>query len=71
MEALKQTCQRVIREAFLPQLTAAFAEALGEPPSERWGLELDRDDPDQQTLLFRYPQFLWLNHSNKGIFLRY
>ena len=55
LEALTETCQRAIRERLLPQLVAAFGDALGEPPSAAWGLDLDEDDPDGQTLLFRYP----------------
>ena len=55
LEALTETCQRAIRERLLPQLMAAFGDALGEPPSATWGLDLDEDDPDGQTLLFRYP----------------
>jgi hypothetical protein len=53
--ALTEACRRVIRERLLPQLTAVLGEALGEPPSAAWGLELADDDPDGQTLLFRYP----------------
>jgi Nucleotidyl transferase AbiEii toxin, Type IV TA system len=55
LEALTETCQRAIREQLLPQLMTAFGDALGEPPSATWGLDLDEDDPDGQTLLFRYP----------------
>ena len=55
LEALTGTCQQIIRERFLPQLEAVFTEALGEPPSAKWGLELAEDDPDGQTLLFHYP----------------
>ena len=55
LEALTETCQRAIQERLLPQLVAAFGDALGEPPSATWGLELDEDDPAGQTLLFRYP----------------
>jgi hypothetical protein len=55
LEALTETCQRVIRERLLPELVAAFTDALGGPPSAAWGLELAEDDPDAQTLLFRYP----------------
>lgn len=55
LEALTETCQRVIRERLLPQLLAALTDALGEPPLARWNLELAKDDPDAQTLLFRYP----------------
>src|SRR3954464_8018343 len=53
LEALTETCQRVIREKLLPQLLAVFGDALGEPPSTTWGVELAGDDPDGQTLLFR------------------
>lgn len=55
LEALTETCQRVIRENLLPQLTESFDTALREPPSASWGLELADDDPDNQTLLFSYP----------------
>src|SRR5215471_3855865 len=40
LEALTETCQRVIRERLLPQLVTVFGDALGEPPSTVWGLEL-------------------------------
>ena len=53
LEALTETCQQVIREKLLPQLLAAFGDALGE--SSSWALELAEDDPDVQTVLFRYP----------------
>ena len=55
LEALAETCQRVIREKLLPQLVAVFGEALAEPPSAAWGVELAEDDPDGQTVLFHYP----------------
>ena len=55
LEALAETCQRVVRERLLPQLMTVFADALGVPPSTTWGLELADDDPEGQTLLFRYP----------------
>ncbi len=55
LEALTETCRQVIEGQLLPQLMAAFGDALGEAPSETWGMELDEDDPDRQTLLFRYP----------------
>jgi hypothetical protein len=55
LEALTARCQRVIRERFLPQLAAAFGTALSEPSPVSWALELAEDDPDRQTLLFRYP----------------
>ncbi len=54
-EAWTETCQRVIREKLQPQLVEVFADALGEPPATTWGVELAEDDPNGQTLLFRYP----------------
>ncbi len=55
LEALTETCRRVVHERLLPELVAVFSDALGGPPSTTWGLELAEDDPDGQTLLFRYP----------------
>lgn len=55
LDKLKKTCQQVIRDRLLPQLTEVFSDALREGPSTTWGLELAEDDPDRQTLLFRYP----------------
>ena len=55
VKKLTETCRGVIRERFLPRLRAVFSDALGEPPLVTWGLDLADDDPDNQTLLFRYP----------------
>ncbi len=55
IQELKKSCRRAIREQLLPQLVAAFSEALGESPSTTWSLDLAEDDGDDQTLLFRYP----------------
>jgi hypothetical protein len=55
LEALGETCRRVVREQLLPQFARAVGEALGEPAPGTWQLEPADDDPDGQTLLFRYP----------------
>jgi Nucleotidyl transferase AbiEii toxin, Type IV TA system len=55
LEALTETCQRIIRDKLLPQLVTVFDKALGESLSAGWSIEIARDDPDGQTLLFRYP----------------
>lgn len=56
LEALSAACQQLIRDKFIPRLEAAFHKALGTAPSTRtWQVELDKDDPDQQTVLFRFP----------------
>jgi hypothetical protein len=55
LEALGETCRQVVRDRLLPSLARALGEALGEPAPGTWQLELAGDDPDGQTLLFRYP----------------
>src|SRR5207302_4046217 len=46
LEALTETCQRVIREKLLPQLVTVFSDALDEPPLTTWDIQLAEDDPD-------------------------
>jgi Nucleotidyl transferase AbiEii toxin, Type IV TA system len=70
LEALTETCQRVIRERLLPQLRVVFSGALGEPPSANWGLELADDDPDGQTLLFRYPGGIRSRPADEPAYIR-
>ena len=55
VKALTDTCRRMIHDRFVPQLAAVLAAALGRTPDETWSLSIADDDPDQQTLLFRYP----------------
>ncbi len=70
LELLAETCRRVVRERFLPQLVAVFSKALGEPPSTRWGLKLADDDPDGQTLLFRYPSGVHARPATEPTYIR-
>lgn len=70
LEALTETCQRVIREKLLPQLLAVFGDALSEPPSKTWGLELAKDDPDGQTLLFRYPASIGARSADEPAYIQ-
>jgi len=70
LEALTETCQRVVRERLLLQLVAIFGDALGEPPSTAWGLELADDDPDGQTLLFRYPSGIRPRPADEPAYIR-
>lgn len=56
LEDLSAACRKMVKDRFLPQLSATFVADLGTNPSpETWRIELDPDDPDQQTLLFRCP----------------
>jgi hypothetical protein len=70
LEALTETCKRVIQDQLLPQLSESFSGALGEPPSAVWGLELAEDDPDGQTLLFHYPAEEGARHADNPAYIR-
>lgn len=54
LKMLKEACQTVIRNRFLPQLAGAIGEALNDPGQRSWKLEIDQEDPDGQTVLFHY-----------------
>jgi hypothetical protein len=70
LDALAETCQRVVRERLLPQLVAVFGDVLGEPSSTTWGLALADDDPDGQTLLFRYPSGIRSRPADEPAYVR-
>lgn len=70
LEALNETCQRVIRERLLPQLLAVFGDALDEQPSTTWSVKLAEDDPDGQTLLFRYPAGIRSRPADEPAYVR-
>lgn len=53
LEGLSAACQQFISERLLGQLRESMQRSL--VTNEPWSLELDPDDPDQQTILFRYP----------------
>ena len=55
LKLLKEACQAVIRDRFIPQLAAAIGAALRDTAGHGWKLETDQDDPDGQTVLFHYP----------------
>lgn len=59
LDDLRLACQTMIREQFAPKLVAAFTAALKTAPdADTWELTADPEDPDGQTLLFRYPKGL-------------
>lgn len=70
LEALSETCRRVVRERLLPQLARAVGETLGESAPVTWQLELADDDPDGQTLLFRYPAGTGLRSADEPAYVR-
>ncbi len=52
LDRIRTACQRYIAEGMATQLHEVAAQIM---PVDRFRLELDPDDPDQQTLLFWYP----------------
>ncbi len=52
LKALKVACGAHVRDVLLPELEGRFAEILG---AAGWTLQMDAEDVDAQTLLFRYP----------------
>jgi predicted nucleotidyltransferase component of viral defense system len=67
---LAEKCRGIIREVLLPRLTETFRAALGELPATAWGLELADDDPDGQTLLFRYPGGSGVRSGDEPAYIR-
>lgn len=70
LEALGETCRRVVRERLLPQLAHALGEALGGLAPGTWQLELADDDPDGQTLLFHYPAGMEPRSADEPAYIR-
>lgn len=52
LERIRVACQQYIAESMAVQLREIAARAM---PGDRFRVDLDHDDPDQQTLLFWYP----------------
>jgi hypothetical protein len=52
VEELARACRSQIMDVLVPALRSSFSSIAGE---DGWDVELAADDPDQQTLLFRYP----------------
>lgn len=53
IESLAHTCSNYVQKALLTDLSDVIYEKL--KTTEGWGLYLDQEDPDLQTLLFEYP----------------
>lgn len=57
LDELKARCGEWVRNQLRLHLMESFERSLDQPPSEdTWQVEVDPDDVDHQTLLFRYPQ---------------
>ena len=56
LDSLTEACRQFIHHSLLRQLHDAFSHSLGNVAGEAWSLDAADDDPDQQTLVFRYPR---------------
>ena len=70
LKALSDTCRKVIRETFLPELRATFSAVLDDTHVQRWNLQLAEDDPDQQTLVFQYPGSMEPRPANEPAYIQ-
>lgn len=52
LKELRKACAAFVETVVLPQLIVSIQQELG---PDGWSLQLDADDPDQQTILFAYP----------------
>lgn len=68
---LAQTCRAMIHQRFALHLTEVFTRYLGKDPTpENWQIEADQEDPDGQTLLFRYPVGLAQGERSAATYIR-
>jgi Nucleotidyl transferase AbiEii toxin, Type IV TA system len=58
LDAIREACQRYLREEMRLDLENQLFRAIGSVADSRWGVVLDDTDPDRQTLLVRYPTVL-------------
>lgn len=54
LDALKKNAQAFVGNIILPALRVDVENLLGK--SDSWKIILDKEDPDQQTILFNYPK---------------
>jgi len=56
LDRLKQACQEKIADVIMPELVKKTGSALSD--IGKWEINLDPDDPDNQTILFTYPSVI-------------
>ena len=56
LDSLTEACRQFIHHSLLRQLHDAFSHSLGNVAGQAWSLDAADDDPDRQTLVFRYPR---------------
>jgi predicted nucleotidyltransferase component of viral defense system len=56
IKRLREACQGIIKDVLMHELENEISHKLGS--GNEWVLELDKNDPDLQTILFNYPVIL-------------
>jgi len=56
LKEMMHSCSDYIQGPLTKLVNRSFEEVLGSSSNEKWKVELDPDDKNQQTLLFHYPQ---------------
>lgn len=56
VENLDNACKEIIQISILDSLHDSFSKIIGEQSVNNWQLEIDKDDPFGQTILFAYPR---------------
>ena len=64
LNKLREVCSERIKTELKPLLGESIAKRI--PATETWSLDVDKTDPDQQTLLFKYPS----RFSREGSYIR-
>jgi len=59
LKELQLVCKTKIDKTIVPSLKQAIASVLSD--KEEWNIELDPDDPDEQTVLFIFPHAMMSN----------
>ena len=53
---LDKTCKEIIQNSIFDALRESFSKIIGNQSENNWQLEIDKDDPYGQTILFSYPR---------------
>lgn len=53
LKKMSEACQNFVKNELIPELEKIFSQELS---GQNWKIELDQNDPDNQTVLFLYPE---------------
>lgn len=56
VDKLDSDCKEIVQNKIFNLLSESFSEIIGEQSENNWKLEIDKDDPYGQTILFVFPR---------------